>query len=198
MRPKKRWFAFTFLSLTLMGATPMKSEPTTVLYPSQDADIDWWTVNDTVMGGVSRSRWVEPKNAPPYFEGTLSLENNGGFTSVRSGRVTTPPAAHTGVKVTVLGDGRTYKFVLRSQRVGRGVSYQAEFQTTPNESTTVYLPFERFTPRWRGMEVQGAPTLTPRDIASIGFLLADKKPGPFKLAVIEVATLAKSGPSPAY
>ena len=156
----------------------------------------WRVINDTVMGGVSRSRWVEPKNAPSYFEGILSLENNGGFTSVRSGRVTTPPAAHTGVKVTVLGDGRTYKFVLRTQRVGRGVSYQAEFQTTPNESTTVYLPFNQFIPRWRGMQVQGAPALNPKDIASIGFLLADKKAGRFKLAIIEVATLAKVDPTP--
>ena len=76
--------AYASLGLLLMGATPMPSGSKTVLYPDATTRVSWWTVNDTVMGGVSRSQWVEPIDGLPYFRGVLSLDNNGGFTSVRS------------------------------------------------------------------------------------------------------------------
>ena len=44
----------------------------------------WGAVNDGVMGGLSRSRMVPPENDTAVFEGDVSLENNGGFASVRS------------------------------------------------------------------------------------------------------------------
>jgi hypothetical protein len=43
----------------------------------------WRVVNDNVMGGVSTSRF-EATNGVALFRGDVSLENNGGFASVRS------------------------------------------------------------------------------------------------------------------
>ena len=46
-----------------------------------DASLQTWQpVDDTVMGGISRSEW-QPSGR---FAGSVSLENNGGFCSVRS------------------------------------------------------------------------------------------------------------------
>ena len=44
---------------------------------------DWSIINDGVMRGLSRGR-AEMKENALYFSGTISLENNGGFTSFRS------------------------------------------------------------------------------------------------------------------
>ena len=44
--------------------------------------LNWKVVNDTVMGGRSSSRWTSNSSAF-IFEGNLSLENNGGFASIR-------------------------------------------------------------------------------------------------------------------
>ena len=45
----------------------------------------WMVVNDGVMGGVSRSTIRRGDDVgTAVFEGTLSLENNGGFASVRT------------------------------------------------------------------------------------------------------------------
>ena len=42
-----------------------------------------WTVNDGVMGGISQSKLSQDKLGM-LFEGHVSLENNGGFASMRS------------------------------------------------------------------------------------------------------------------
>src|SRR5690606_39501342 len=44
------------------------------------------------------------------FQGTLSLENNGGFASVRSGAIEQDLGKTHGVVVRVRGDGKTYQF----------------------------------------------------------------------------------------
>ena len=43
----------------------------------------WSTINDSVMGGVSTSKFYYDGNQA-IFEGKISLKNNGGFASVRS------------------------------------------------------------------------------------------------------------------
>ena len=44
----------------------------------------WQIVNDDVMGGVSTSAFRLTTNSTVLFTGRVSLENNGGFASVRS------------------------------------------------------------------------------------------------------------------
>ena len=50
---------------------------------AKPSSLNWNIVNDTVMGGRSSSRWISKSSSPCSFEGYLSLENNGGFASVR-------------------------------------------------------------------------------------------------------------------
>ncbi|MEY4191517.1 MAG: hypothetical protein RIR17_2253, partial [Planctomycetota bacterium] len=45
---------------------------------------EWQNINDGVMGGVSDGRFRLTGNKSMEFYGTLSLENNGGFASVRT------------------------------------------------------------------------------------------------------------------
>jgi NADH dehydrogenase [ubiquinone] 1 alpha subcomplex assembly factor 1 len=45
---------------------------------------DWQAVNDGVMGGVSEGTFQITDRNTLAFVGTLSLENNGGFASVRT------------------------------------------------------------------------------------------------------------------
>jgi len=49
----------------------------------------WQAVNDGVMGGVSQGRFRITDARTMEFSGNLSLENNGGFASVRT-KPTTP------------------------------------------------------------------------------------------------------------
>ena len=59
---------------------------TLVLFDFSDpAPVDAWAaIDDRVMGGISRSRLRHDRAGHAVFEGTVCLERNGGFASVRS------------------------------------------------------------------------------------------------------------------
>ena len=62
----------------------------------------WRVVNDGVMGGVSNSAMMPPSpNSPGFsrFAGTVRLENNGGFASVRRALPNSDASAYKGVYV---------------------------------------------------------------------------------------------------
>lgn len=144
---------------------------------------DWLVINDGVMGGVSSSRFVSSESGFATFTGELSLENNGGFASVRA---PVSPGALEGRKALILrvrGDGRTYQVRLRTDRRFDGISYMARFETAKDEWREVTLPLDRFQPTFRGRRPAGAPPLAPEAVQQIGLLLADGTPGEFRLDV---------------
>ena len=52
-----------------------------------------------------------------------------------------------------------------------------------NEWAEVAVPLEDFIPTSFGNRVQGMGPVEPDEITSIGFMLSDKKAGPFKMQV---------------
>jgi NADH dehydrogenase [ubiquinone] 1 alpha subcomplex assembly factor 1 len=87
----------------------------------------WQVINDTVMGGVSRSE-ILPAGQGLLFRGQLSTENNGGFASIRCHF----KQDFDGVEVfrlKVCGDGRRYQFRLRAGDSPDGIAWRALFST---------------------------------------------------------------------
>jgi hypothetical protein len=142
----------------------------------------WRPVDDVVMGGRSSSSMVVTDECC-VFKGDLSLENNGGFASVRSSDAPELAGACE-LKLSVRGDGRTYRFRVRTFA---GVSYQASFPTVAGEWTDVRLEESDFSPRWRGRPVPEAPPLEFGSVRSLGLMVADEQTGSFRL---ELASLA--------
>ena len=54
-----------------------------MIFDFGEAEQPWSSIDDPVMGGVSRSR-MSVRNGIAEFAGVVSLENNGGFASTRS------------------------------------------------------------------------------------------------------------------
>jgi monofunctional biosynthetic peptidoglycan transglycosylase len=144
----------------------------------------WQAINDGVMGGISSGR-MEQSGDGLRFEGQLSLENNGGFASVRR-PIDDDLSKATGVRLRVRGDGRTYQFRLRQDSRFDGVAWRAEFSTN-GDWQTVTLTFDEFIPVFRGRRVPDAGPVVPAAIRQIGFMLADKTAGAFALEIRSVA-----------
>jgi hypothetical protein len=145
---------------------------------------DMWTlVNDTVMGGVSSSRLRTTDRRTGIFSGVLSLENNGGFASVRAAVGKRDLSAYAGLETRVRGDGRTYQLRLRTDDHLDGIAYKSVFETRVGEWLTVRLSFSDFLPTFRGQTPADAAPLDPARIHQVGFLLADKHPGEFSLEI---------------
>jgi monofunctional biosynthetic peptidoglycan transglycosylase len=159
------------------------NEPRTILEFDAGDGVRWSVVNDGVMGGISRSAILGTDDGTAIFSGTLSLENNGGFASVRRSTGGMDLTGRHGFLLRVRGDGRTYQLRLRNEDGWDGPAYRASFATADGEWTEVRLPFADFEPTWRGRVLADAPPLDPARIRQIGFLLADKRPGPFSLEI---------------
>jgi len=141
----------------------------------------WTSIDDVVMGGRSGSRVECTQAGTLRFHGGVSLENNGGFASVRSPAVTAKLDGHSGLRLRLKGDGKSYKLNLRTDLGFDGTQYQASFPTT-GAWQEIDLPFGAFVPRFRGRAVE-APPLAPERIASVGLLISDRQTGPFVLDV---------------
>ena len=71
------------MSLKLIWCGVILMASSSVLAETKLTLLDWFVVNDTVMGGLSESRLVVGAHSIE-FKGDVSLRNNGGFASVRT------------------------------------------------------------------------------------------------------------------
>ena len=147
---------------------------------AQEAEL-WRSVDDVVMGGISDSTFSVTPEETGIFSGKLSLENNGGFASIRRNVEDVDFGGAKAIALRIKGDGRPYQFRLQTKTVNDSLSYRAEFETDADEWVEVSLPIADFEPVFRGEVIANAPELTPDKVKQIGFLLADKQPGTFRL-----------------
>lgn len=148
----------------------------------------WHAVNDGVMGGVSAGGLrVEDGNG--VFSGQLSLEHGGGFASVRRLVRRGVLAGSSGVSLRLRGDGRSYQCRVGSDQLPEGASYAAAFETVAGKWLGVSLSWAQFGAVFRGRAVSDAPPLAPGRIDRIGFLLADRRPGDFRLELASIRLL---------
>jgi hypothetical protein len=177
--------ALCFPLTPLLPAQTMQpdSPGDTVLFDfAQRTNAAWQVVNDDVMGGVSTSRF-ELTNGFAVFRGVVSLENNGGFASVRAWPTPSALREATEFILRVRGDGRRYKFTARMDASFDGPLYQIAFTTSKDEWQEVRLPLKEFVPTFRGRVLGAEPPLSANKVTSVGFLISDRQEGPFRLEI---------------
>jgi NADH dehydrogenase [ubiquinone] 1 alpha subcomplex assembly factor 1 len=162
-------------------------------FAGADAAKEWQTINDGVMGGLPEGKFEITDKKTLEFYGTLSLENNGGFASVRTKAKKLGLEKGDALVVRVRGDGREYSMNLHVPRPLVAFSYRATVQTKKGEWIEVKLPLDKFVATSFGRPVRDAGPVDPHEVNGLGFLLGDKKAGPFKLEVecVKVLKAAK-------
>ena len=156
-------------------------------FGSDDGFVPWRSVDDVVMGGVSRSTFERAAPGVARFAGRVSLDFGGGFASCRTLARAWPTAGATAFVLRVRGDGRTYKFTVRTDDGFDGVQYQARFTPSAGEWTDCTLPIGSFAASFRGRPVPEAPPLDPARVRALGFMIGEKQAGPFELAIGRIA-----------
>lgn len=159
------------------------NHPQNIIDFHDSTGVRWQVVNDGVMGGVSRGGIERSDRETGLFSGRLSLENNGGFASVRALIGPHDLSRFAGLEIRVRGDGRKYQLRLRTDGGFDGVAYRCEFETTADEWTVIRFPFADFRPTFRGRPVPEAPPLDTKRITQVAFMLADKRAGDFLLEI---------------
>ncbi|TVR16717.1 MAG: CIA30 family protein [Balneolaceae bacterium] len=151
------------------------------------ADHKWQIVNDGVMGGLSQSHFQIQANGHGVFLGDVSLENNGGFASVKNVQ-SLNLYGYSGISITHKGDGKRYSFRFRTQGqsgLNRWV-YEHRFDTESGEHVITHLPFSQFKAVFRGRDVPDAPPPDLQNIKEFGFLISNSQAGNFRLEIAEI------------
>lgn len=176
----------TLMLTVLLGGSPLMAEDRILFnFESAEAAKSWQTVNDGVMGGRSDGRFRINEDKSLEVFGTLSLENNGGFASVRARGIQLGLEKGDTIVARVRGDGRQYNFDIYSQQL----SFRQSFKTKKDEWIEVTLPLDNVVATWRG-RVFPNEKLDLTKVAGLGIMLGDKKPGPFKLEVDWIKVVA--------
>ncbi len=144
-------------------------------------DATWPSINDGVMGGVSSGEMVAG-DGYATFRGTVSFDNNGGFSSVRSPAVDHDLSGFDGLVIRVRGDGKRYGFRLKTDASFDGVSYQVLITPPAGEWSEISVPFTDFIPVFRGRVVPEHPPLDPSRVATFGLLIG-RQEGDFRIDI---------------
>ncbi|MDF9794849.1 NADH dehydrogenase [ubiquinone] 1 alpha subcomplex assembly factor 1 [Catalinimonas alkaloidigena] len=142
---------------------------------------DWKCINDTIMGGISKSTAYQNHNNHLEWSGELSLKNNGGFASVRYEILPTINLqAYQGLSIVIIGDNKSYKLNLANQLTPKSPRFQARFHSCTTEQI-VHIPFLELEASIRGRKVE--ESFDPSRISMVGFLISEQQEGPFHLTV---------------
>jgi len=162
----------------------LTTEPSLFEFQNKKEANVWQIVNDGVMGGLSESQinWDKP-NGTLIFSGNVSLENNGGFASVRTAPIDFKKGTFKKILLRVKGDGKTYKCRLRNSSRFDGIAYSLDFKTKKDEWTEIELATDDFEPTFRGRIYSRYGKIDTNDLQQVGFLIAGKQEGKFKLEV---------------
>ena len=141
---------------------------------------DWKIVDDVVMGGQSNGSFELNREGHGVFSGKISLENNGGFSSLRYRFNEKNVEGYVKAILKLKGDGKAFQFRLKSNVYDRH-SYIATFQTT-GEWQTIEIKLKDMYPAFRGnkLNIPNYPIITLEEIA---FLIANKKEESFQLEI---------------
>jgi len=187
--PSLTRIALLIATLTACSArrdTAMNNDSKTIIDVKSPDSVQWFVINDGVMGGLSEGTIETTADGTAVFQGVLSLENNGGFSSVRTRPADFNLAGAEGLIFRVKGDGKRYKAYLRMDSNFDGIIYQAAFETVPGKWMDARLPFKSFEPTYHGRSRPDARPLDANDVTSLGFIVSDKQEGPFRLEIESV------------
>jgi hypothetical protein len=153
-----------------------------MLYNFQESSqaSDWQIVNDGVMGGRSQSKMQLNAEGNGVFSGKVSLENNGGFASIRHRIEVNNMQEHAFVNLKVRGKPSTYQFRLK-RNTNEAHSYIQEFQIT-SEWNTVQLKLSSFYPRFRGRSLN-LSNFDANEIQEMAILIGNKAEENFELEI---------------
>jgi NADH dehydrogenase [ubiquinone] 1 alpha subcomplex assembly factor 1 len=144
----------------------------------------WQIVDDRVMGGRSQGNFSVNSEGLGIFEGYVTTENNGGFSSLRYNFDGIKTSNYDSVVLKLRGDGKSYQFRLKSFDNQRH-SYIYTFKTTTSEQDVI-IPLKDFYPSFRG-SVLDMPNFDANTIKQIAFLIANKTNEPFKLEIKSIS-----------
>ncbi len=144
---------------------------------------DWRIVDDVVMGGESDGNLSINNAGQGVFEGDISLENYGGFSSIRYYFDAIDLENRTKVILKLKGDGKDYQFRVKANARDY-YSYITTFSTNGGWQE-ITIDLKDMYPSFRGRRLN-QPNFSEKSIESLSILVGNKKEEHFKLVLDKI------------
>lgn len=151
---------------------------------SKDCDISLWNVvDDVVMGGRSQGNFKLNEYGNGLFYGKVSLENKGGFSSLRYRFQEIEVLTCTKIVLKVKGDGNAYQFRIKDND-RNFYSYIKTFSTS-KEWELIEINLSEMYPSFRGRKL-AMENFSSEVIQEVAILIGNKKEQHFMLEIDEI------------
>ena len=144
---------------------------------------NWIVVDDVVMGGKSNGNFRLNKDGKGVFSGKISLDNNGGFSSVRYGFNKLNIEKFKSIVLKIKGDGKNYQFRIKYKSYDYA-SYITSFSSS-GEWQEIEIPLNSMYPSFRGRKLD-EPNFFHKSIEEVTFLIANKKNEEFIILIDKI------------
>lgn len=144
---------------------------------------DWRIIDDGVMGGLSQGKFSIDSDGNGVFSGTVSLEKNGGFSSVRHQFDKIKTTKDSKILIRLKGDGKDYQFRIKDKSSSY-YSYITTFKTS-GEWETIEIKLSDLYPSFRGRKLD-SPNYNSDFFEEIVFLVGNKKKESFELILDKI------------
>lgn len=145
---------------------------------------EWVLLSDNIMGGVTKSK-IEYTSNSVLLSGNISLDNYGGFSSIRTKYKSVDLSQYNGIKIKFKSNNQKFAFTLEDNQNWTKPNYKREFSPkkddTWEEMIIYFKDFQEI--------VIGEPTgntmkaKSLKNIVRMGIMTYEKKEGPFSLEV---------------
>jgi hypothetical protein len=159
---------------------------TTVIFDFNDeaSQRNWQVQDDVVMGGRSDGNFYINDQGHGVFEGEVSLENNGGFSSIQNRHQKISVSENSRILLRVKGDGKRYQFRIKHSRRDYQ-SYISYFETN-GEWQEITIDLKDMYPNYRGNRLN-MPNFNHDSFEVTRFLIGNKEPQSFRLLIDSIS-----------
>ncbi|MDA9946617.1 CIA30 family protein [Candidatus Marinimicrobia bacterium] len=167
------------LSLVLsMIAEVLKAE---IVHDFSKSNLEgWYVIDDGVMGGRSRGQLEIENDDIGLFSGRISLQNYGGFSSIRYYTDNIKVKKYKYITMIINGDNKYYQLRIKGSRNDRYV-YTSKF-FAKNGWQQIRIPLAGMEPYFRGRKLN-KKNFDKKYITELGFLIGNKVPENFELRI---------------
>ena len=144
---------------------------------------NWQVLDDVVMGGVSEGKISINEEGHGLYEGNVSLENNGGFSSLRydCGQIETSKGRV--IMLRIKGDAKEYQLRIKDKKI-HSYSYIFPFKTT-GEWETISIALKDMYPTFRGKKL-ALPKFDESSFEELAILIGNGKNETFQLVIDKI------------
>lgn len=171
-----------FILLLTQLFTLTNSNPMTIDFGENTGGQDWNIINDGVMGGLSKG-YVSYTDNTLLFNGSVSLENNGGFTSYKSPFSKVDLSSYETIEIRMRSTGQQIALTLETNRIWCRPYYKMDIPAT-DEWQVITMDLNDFDRYVIGRNT--GEKLTKEALANIlriGFTTNSKKASSFEMEV---------------